>query len=148
MLETFSQKGFPCKLFVCGPYEKETEFIQFYKNELYGCKNIIPMGFVDIMSEDFRKIAEECCYTILPSCFEGMAGYITTYMSAGIVPICSRECGFNYDDVVTMKDCIIESLERKILECSSLAVDDIRTKSLRARELASKKYSINEFYKK
>lgn len=148
LLDIFSQKDFPCKLYVCGLYYEEKDFVDAYKRELYNTDNIIPVGFVDVSSSIFRDLCEECCYTILPSCSEGMAGSITTCMSAGVVPICSRQCGFDKEDVILLENCDKESIENTILKYSQVNLDEICLMSKTSISIIGNKYSLLNFYDK
>ncbi|WP_314621160.1 hypothetical protein, partial [uncultured Selenomonas sp.] len=94
LLEIFGQKDFPFELYICSSFQSEKEFCEVYKSELFHTSNIHSVGFIDIMGEKFCEISEKCSFTILPSCSEGVAGSALTAMSAGIIPIVIRECGF------------------------------------------------------
>lgn len=145
LLEVFSEENFPANLYVCGGYEREKDFIQAYRKELYSLPNIKAFGFVDIWSDQFTQIANECAYTILPSCSEGMAGSITTAMSAGMIPICSRECGFEEDEVITLENCEISTIRSAILACCNRSQDWIESERKRVLALVGEKYSVGAF---
>ena len=145
LLEVFSENNFPGNLYVCGGFEEEKDFVQAYRKELYGLPNIKAFGFVDIWSNRFAEIASECAYTILPSCSEGMAGSITTAMSAGIIPICSRECGFEENEVITLPDCELDTIRSVILECINRPADWVEEQRKGVLTLASGKYSAKSF---
>ncbi len=147
LLEIFAEENFPCELFVCGLFEKEEDFVNEYRKELYQTKNIHPVGYIDIWGEEFEKIGGECTYTILPSCSEGMAGTITTCMSAGLIPICSRECGYEDDEVINLPDCSKETIRKTILDVSQRDDSWIAEKSRRALELSRTKYCMESFRK-
>lgn len=148
LLEIFSKKDFPCDLYVCGSYENETDFCKEYSKEIYHTKNIIPMGFLNISDKRFFEIVNRCAFTILPSCSEGMAGTITTMMSAGVIPICSLECGIDSEDIIVLEDCEIDTIERTILWASKKSKEWVKTNSIRTMKLASNKYSRSIFSQK
>lgn len=147
LLDIFSEKGFPCNLYVCGNYENEKDFKRAYYKELYSTKNVIPVGFVNILSEEFKKICQTCTYTILPSCSEGQAGSITTCMSAGLIPICSRECGFEDNEVINLEDCEIDTIRNAILYYSQKDKEWIEENQKKVVELTKTKYSMENFEK-
>lgn len=145
LLEVFSEKDFPCKLYVCGNVEKETDFYEAYKKELYKTKNIETVGFVNIFEEKFRKLYDECAYSILPSCSEVRAGSVVTCMSAGMIPICSRECGYEDDEVINLTDSKIETIREAVLQASQKDMNWIEMTSKKVVDLSQTKYSPQAF---
>lgn len=147
LLEIFSERDFPCTLYVCGNYMNELDFYEEYKNELTQYTNIKAVGFVDIRSEKFEKICSECSFAILPSCSESRAGTIATCMSAGLIPICSRICGYEEDEVIILEDCRKETIRKTILEVAKWTMDDLEEGYIRSIKLVDEKYNMNEFCK-
>lgn len=147
LLEIFAEDGFPCKLYVCGNFKQEKDFCEAYKQELYHRKNIFPMGMINIASDAFREIANTCAYTVLPSCSEARAGSVAVCLSAGIVAICSRECGYNDDEVINLEDCEIDTIRRAILKCSNLDDEEVIAMCKKAMTLANRKFTLTEFEK-
>ena len=145
VLEVFTEDKFPCELYICAPINKENDFIEVYHNELFKNFNIHQIGFIDPLSFRFRQIAARCSYMILPSCSEGMSGAVTTAMSAGIIPICSRECGFDDGDVINLDNCHIDTIKKKVIECANKPLDWIETECKKEVQLAKSKYSWNAF---
>ena len=145
LLEVFSEKDFPCELYVCGGYLYEKDFYKAYKKELTKCDNIKACGFVNVNSDEFKALCDKCSFTILPSCAEGMAGTITTCMSAGVIPVCSRECGVDEDDVIVLEDCTIETIREKVLELANMDIDKIEELSRKSIDLYHEKYNMNAF---
>jgi len=145
LLEIFSEKDFPANLYVCGGFKSETDFEQEYSKELYNTPNIIPVGITDIWGDDFTELASKCAFSILPSCSEGLAGSVTTTMSAGIINICSDRCGFDSDDVIILKDCSKEFIRNTILEYSQKSMEWITSESEREKKLTETKFSKSEF---
>lgn len=110
------------ELYVCSPFAEEKDFEKEYYQELYETKNIHAAGFTDIWGEEFRRIASECVFSIHPSCSEGMSGAVLTVMSMGIIPLCTRECGFDENEVIILNDAGEDTIRNKIAEC--LQYDD------------------------
>lgn len=141
LLEIFAQKCRDCNLYVCSSFENESDFCEAYKHELYNTSNIHPIGFVDIKSDKFKEIAEKCAYMIMPSCSEGIAGSVLTAMSAGMIPIVSRECGFEDDEVIYLKDCSKECIEDSIKFYVSKDDKWIKNESEKAVKIVKERYS-------
>lgn len=145
LLELFSEKLTDCTLYVCGCYLEEEDFCEEYQKELFHTPNIVPMGFVDIKSEKYRTLASECSYMLLPSCAEGCAGSVLTAMSAGLIPIVSRECGFEDDEVLSLPDCSKDTIERYIREYAEKDQEWIESESLKAIRTVRERYSKESF---
>ena len=141
LLEVFAEKCRNCNLYVCSSFENESDFCEAYKYELYNTSNIHPIGFVDIKSDKFKEIAEKCAYMIMPLCSEGIAGSVLTAMSAGIIPIVSRECGFEDDEVIHLKDCSKECLEDSIKFYASKDDEWIKSESEKSVNIVKERYS-------
>ncbi len=101
-------------LHICGPIEKD--FMAVYEKELK-LSNIFFHGFVNIQSEKFREIVNECSFSLMPTCSEGQSTALLTSMAYGLVPIASRESGVDVEDIGGV---LIESLSQKSL---SKAID-------------------------
>lgn len=145
LLEIFSEKDFPANLYVCGVFDKETDFRDAYEKELYHTENIIPVGFVNVKSDKFEELVGKCSYVIMPSCSEGMAGAITTMLSAGIVAICSKECGYEDTEVINLPDCKIDTIRQYVIDYANKPIEWIMEKSKKSEEIAQIKYSESEF---
>lgn len=141
LLDIFSQDNFPCELYICSCVYDEREFYEAYYYELTKIKNIHTLGFVDIDGVDFWNVMDKCAYAVMPSCSEGMAGSILTCMSAGVIPIVSRECGFDDDVVINLPNCEIETIEEYILSYSEKDIDWIIMKAKETVEIVKNKYS-------
>ena len=147
LLEVFSEQDFPCKLYVCGNFREEQDFFNEYENELYHTNNIVPMGFVDVGSETFEHLCGECSFSILPSCSEGCAGTIATCMSAGLIPICSRVCGYDDDEVIVLEDCSKTTIKQEVLKAAAMDIKNIKERSACEVKLTKEKYCMSNFSK-
>ena len=147
LLEVFSEIDISCKLFVCGSFKSEEDFVKEYDNELFHCSNVEAVGFIDPNGETFRKLASICTYSILPSCSEGQAGSVLTCMEAGLIPLCSKECGFDEGDVIILEKSTKDSISKVIKEYSNMSNEWIVNNSLKYQNIASQKYSQAMFVK-
>ncbi|MEY8338004.1 glycosyltransferase [Lachnospiraceae bacterium 62-35] len=145
LLEIFSQNGFPFDLYVCGMLDGESDFCTAYYKELYQTPNIHTIGFVEVGGKKFWEITEKCAYTILPSCAEATVGSILTMMSAGMIPIISKDCGIDETDAICLPDCKIETIEQYIYDYSKRNQEWVITKGKLAIEIINQKYSKKHF---
>jgi glycosyltransferase involved in cell wall biosynthesis len=151
VLEVFSQNP-DLHLTVCGPVDNEKNFEKAFHKELYQTSNIKTLGWMDLSSNNFRELLNNCVGIIYPSCSEGCATSVITCMHAGLIPIVSYESGVNTNDFgICMDDCSTQSIEHFIKEVSELSIQELKTNSLNAREYARKNHTKEKFteeYKK
>ena len=145
LLEIFSKPGFECNLYICSPFKNEDDFCEEYKHELFETPNIFPIGFVDINGSEFRELTEKCAYALLPSCAEGISGSVATVMSAGVIPIVSKECGYEDDEVINLPDCKIDTIEKYIRDYSAKPDEWIKQTSSHVVEIIKTRYSRQNF---
>lgn len=141
LLEVFAELGSPYELFVCGNFKDEEDFCKEYAKELFNTSNIHPIGRIEIDSDLFWDIMNRCAYSVLPSCAEGMAGSVLTTMSAGIINICSKECGFDEADVILLPDCSKETIAKYVVEYGNKDVEWIRENCDKAIITVKEKFS-------
>jgi glycosyltransferase involved in cell wall biosynthesis len=139
LLEIFAELP-QLRLYVCGQFGAEKDFCEAYRKELFETSNIIPVGFVDITGERFRSLVAECSFLIMPSCAEGMSGSVLTGMSAGLVPVVSRECGFDDADAHVLDDCSLLCIRETVVSLSRQSADWIREQSLAAVQTVRLKF--------
>lgn len=145
LLELFAEEIKDCTLYVCGNFAREEDFTLEYHKELYETSNIIPVGQVNINTDLYEKLASKCAYTILPSCAEGCAGSVITNMSAGIIPIVSRECGFEEDEVILLPDCSKATIKSYILEYCHKNNEWIKEQSNHSINIVKERYQEKNF---
>lgn len=145
LLEVFGQDGFPYELYICSGFREEPAFCKLYNRELFHTRNIRAIGFVDIMGNEFREIAQMCSFSVLPSCSEGIAGSVLTTMSAGLIPIVSKECGFEDDEVIHLRDCEMDTIEQAIRHYGECDIDWVQAESARVQAIVQERYSEEAF---
>ncbi len=145
LLEIFAADDFSCNLYICGAYEHEKDFYDLYREELTNRPNIFPQGVMDLDSTEFKSLTEKCCYMITPSCAEGKAGSVIDAMSFGMIPIISRECGFDDDEAVILEDCRLETIRRAVLEYSDKDIEWIMNESERIKNISMERYTKQAF---
>lgn len=145
LLEIFAQDDFPCELYICSCVMMEKAFCKCYESELFHTNNIHTVGFVDVGGDKFWEIMKKSTYALMPSCSEGIAGSILTCMSAGIIPIVSKECGFEDDEVINLPNCNIETIRKFVIEYSRKSSTWINDKSRQVKHIADTKYSKKSF---
>lgn len=141
LLEVFAELGSPYELFVCGDFKNEEDFCQVYEKELYHTDNIHPIGRIEIDSDEFWQLMNQCGYSFFASSTEGMAGSVLTTMSAGVINICSKECGFDEADVILLPDCSKETIAKYVVEYGNKDVEWIEDNCNKAIVTVKEKFS-------
>ena len=144
LLEVFSQNP-NLSLVVAGQYEAEKDFCAIYERELYDSPNILPVGVIDVTTSLFEKIRRIASYVVLPSCSEGMSGSVLTAMSAGLIPIISRECGFADDEVFHFRECNVSCINDTLTTFSRKPLDWIKNESRRVANTIRSRYGPEHF---
>lgn len=145
LLELFAEEIKDCTLYVCGNFAAEEDFAKEYHKELYETPNIVPVGLVNIETSQYEELAKKCAYTILPSCAEGCAGSVLTNMSAGIIPIVSRECGFEDDEVIILPDCKKKTIMDYVMKYCKKDSEWIRMQSNHSIKIVRERYLDKNF---
>jgi glycosyltransferase involved in cell wall biosynthesis len=145
VLEAFA--GMPeSHLYVCGPFEKEKDFIRVFYKELYQTPNIHAVGWVDVNGPEFIEIANKCVGLVYPSCSEGQAGTVTTSMHAGLIPIVSYESGVDVEDCgVVLKDCSIRTIQETVQQISHSPAGRLQHMARNAWEYARANHTREHF---
>lgn len=132
-------------LHICSDLESESDFCKLYRKELFETPNIHPVGHVDITSDTFRDITNLCSYIISASCSEGMSGAVLTGMSAGIIPIVSKESGFDEDVAFILSDLEEEYLGKTIREFSEKPMSWIEDEGKETMVITNTRFSNKNF---
>ena len=145
VLEAFA--GMPENhLYVCGPLEKEQDFVRVFYKELYQTPNIHAVGWVDVNGPEFIEIANKCVGLVYPSCSEGQAGTVTTAMHAGLIPVVSYESGVDVEDCgVLLKDCSIRTIQEAVQEVSHSPAGRLQHMARKAWEYARANHTREHF---
>lgn len=145
VLEVF--KDLPgLKLYICGPVQKEPEFVEVYKKELFQAPNIKTLGWVDIHSQVFDDLTRQCGYIVYPTCGEGESGSIITCMHCGIVPITTKESGIDLKDFgMTLDNAQIETIRSAVLRASEQPAEKLEESARRAYQEAKQRYTRERF---
>ncbi len=136
VLEAFAQLPH-LKLFVCGTFEEEKLFEKIYEHELYGLPNIESVGWVDVASDHFIELTQQSVALIYPSCAEGQAGAVATCVQAGLIPIVSKESGFDVHDFgFLLKECTINEITEFVTNVSTMPPNKIAEMSRKSWKYA------------
>ena len=129
-------------LYICSGYRKEDDFKVCYHKELFETPNIHPMGFIAVNGPRFDELTRQCAYVISASCSEGQSGSVVQCMSAGLIPVVTRETGIDTEDFgVTFADDSLEEIQQVVERLAGLPESWHREQSLKTRKAAEAKYT-------
>jgi len=136
-------------LTVCGPVEKEPDFVAVYRRELYETENIRLAGWTDVSSAKFQEIASSCVGLIHPSCSESGCAAVITCMHAGIIPIVSYESSVDVspDCGIILRKSSIEEIRDSVRSIAGLPAATLREMARHTWEFARAEHSPERFVK-
>ncbi|MFR8656413.1 MAG: glycosyltransferase [Bacteroides caccae] len=134
-----------CQLNIYGMEKKEIEIYDKIKPI-----NAHRHGIVNVMSDVYiNEIINKNSFVILDSCSEGMASGVATCMMHGLIPIVTKESGFNEASaIVELDDYKVESIVNTVRKLISLSDAEILNLRYRTFEYARNNFSIGEFTRK
>lgn len=109
--------------------------------------NIIDHGFIDVKSDFFLQLVEQCSFKLLPSCSEACATSVATGMLHGLIPVVMQNAGFNRlgSHAVFLKDFELEYLENQIIRLANTDPIILENMSQRAFDFALANFTIQAF---
>jgi hypothetical protein len=104
-------------------------------------------GHVNVMSDDFyREVVLKHNFVVFPSCSEGMATSVATCMAYGIIPVVTKETGFNpCDCIIILDDYKKENIKEAIIKMRSLPDDEILNLRKQCYHYARNNFSLKHF---
>lgn len=146
VLEAFANMP-DLELYVCGPVTKEPEFVRAYANELHDYPNIHLVGWVDVRSVEFDRLAALCVGQVNFSASEGGGGAVVTGINAGFIPIVNYETSVDVspDSGIVTEDSSIESIQAAVRQIADQSPDELRDMARRSWETARNRHSRERF---
>jgi glycosyltransferase involved in cell wall biosynthesis len=145
LIEVFSELP-DLHLWICGNVKYEQDFWSLYEYELTQLSNIHYIGWVDVTGDTFTRIISTCAFHIFPSASDGMPGAVVNTMSAGLIPIVTREAGMDTGQLgIQINCCQPLIIKRIVLEVSNLNTDQLRNEAIAVSDFALTRYSKEAF---
>jgi glycosyltransferase involved in cell wall biosynthesis len=134
-------------LTVCGPVDRERDFVRAYRRELYETGNITTLGWVDVGGAEFREVLSRSAAIVYPSASEGQSGAVVQCMHAGVIPIVSRETGIDLtaDTGVVLEDCAADTIEQALRSVAERPAHELAEMARRTWALARERHSREAF---
>ncbi|MBV6621571.1 MAG: glycosyltransferase [Rivularia sp. (in: Bacteria)] len=146
LLDAFSQMP-DYHLFICGPIDREEDFVAAFYKELYQIKNIHTIGWVDVTSQKFIDIVNNCLAIAYPSCSEGGGGCVINCMHTGLIPIVSYESSVDIKDEygVIFKENSVEEIKQTIQNISALDASQLEQMAKNSWNYVRENHTREEF---
>lgn len=134
-------------LTVCGPVQRERDFVRVYERELYHTPNIQTVGWVDVSGSQFTDIADRCLGLVYPSCSEGGGGGVISCMHAGLIPLVSRESSvvINPGYGVVLEESSLEEIRAAVQQVAALPAVELQQMARKAWEYARAQHTREVF---
>lgn len=111
------------------------------------CSNVSNCGFLNVLSRQFvNEVVIKHNFVIMPSCSEGMSTSVATCMSYGLIPILTKECGFEEtDNIIFLEDYKIESIKKILIEVNSWSAERVLNMRISCQNYALEHFSLTKF---
>lgn len=110
-------------------------------------RNVIDCGSVNVLDEKYYKdIVLKHNFVILPSCSEGMSTAVATCMAHGLIPIITKECGFESKPFIIELDGFrVEDIRKVIQNTQKMSNEEIFEMKKQCYEYARSNFSLKNF---
>jgi len=133
-------------LTVCGRPEKEADFFALYQKELTATPNIRFAGWMDLASPKFEEIRRTHAAMIYPTSAEGCAGSVVHCAHAGLVPVVTKESGFDIGDYgARVTDGTIEAVCEAVRQFAEQPASEVENRARRTWEFARTNHTRSAF---
>lgn len=134
-------------LHVCGSSSNEKDFWEYYNPILRKCSNIVLHGFVNIESDKFSQILDNCGIMLNPTISEGCAVAALNVLGNGaLLPVCSQAIGINLSgNGIVVPDVTYEAFEKALFEADSLPLDTFAAKAFAAHRFVREECSLEKY---
>ena len=108
--------------------------------------NVVNHGVINVNSQQFLDdVVAKHAFVVSLSCSEGMMSGIATCMMYGLIPISTKESG--YDDcpyVINVEDWHVDNVVKVLKECSNMPVENLNNIVTAVKTFANQRYmSVN-----
>ena len=134
-------------LHICGASRGEKDFWRHYAPLADKAPNIVQHGFVNIESQEFAQILDECAILVNPSLSESGAVAVLNVLAGGLLyPVYSRDTGLalaGYGSEVPKVT--YYAFEQAIIEASQLPAEELLQKSRKLNSHVRENYSLDRY---
>ncbi|HFQ5315995.1 TPA: glycosyltransferase [Vibrio vulnificus] len=129
-------------LHICGYTDAEKELL----DAIHLPENVVVHGFVNVFSEDFKRLCNDCGFVLLPSCSEGIATAVITAVANGaMIPLVTDESGFDTNGNGFKIELNAESIAKVMSMINELSSDTLKQMSLDVQIKTLRRYTIENY---
>lgn len=134
-------------LWVCGAVEKEEDFAQTYRRELFEKENIHYVGWLDLNNSKLLEIMHKCVALLHPSCSESGGSAVIACMHAGLIPVVSYESSVDVtaDFGIVLKKSSMEEIRDAVRSIAGAPATTLRDMARKTWERARAEHSPDKF---
>lgn len=109
--------------------------------------NTVDCGRINVQNPEFvDTVINRHCFIIFPSCSEGMSTAVATCMAHGIIPILTKECGFEPNEyIIELEGWHIEDIKNAVNRAVSMTNEEILTFREGCFQYACENFSLKKF---
>ena len=140
-IEAFA--GLDAHLWICALMDGRWRAL--FRSEL-SAPNMHYVGWIEPRGARFRELVERCNYVLLPSCSEGQSHSVVECMAHGLIPVVSRSCGLDVDEIgCAIEPCSVPRIRQCVEELARAPVEECRRRAPRAVHAAQTAHSEQSF---
>lgn len=118
------------------------ELLAFYSDLFTEGTNVFLFRDLRMDGDEMKNIIESCSYIVAPSYVDGLPGGTIEPMSAGLIPIVSKYCGFSSEEFIyEMNELSVVGIITKINEVMALTEQGYLEMSNKVRAFAQNRFS-------
>lgn len=109
--------------------------------------NTVDCGRVNVQNSEFiNEVINRHCFIIFPSCSEGMSTAVATCMAHGIIPILTKECGFEPNEyIIELRGWHVEDIKSAVKHAASMSNGQILNLREGCFQYARENFSLKKF---
>ena len=108
--------------------------------------NVHICGMVSVQSQDFIDIVNNNLFIISASCMEGMQSGVATCMRHGMIPMLTKECGYESDSpVILFKDYKVETIVDTINDSLKIDANELIKMSKDVYKYSNENHTLDSF---
>ncbi len=134
-------------LHIGAPIGKEGRFFEIYKDILH-LPNIHYYGFIDMTSESYLKLVEQCGFYLSPSVSEGCPTSVVNICGNGkCIPIATKESGLEGNVEIPIKAITVNALQDSITTAQAMSNEELEKKATDVYDYFTEVHSQENFQK-